>query len=662
MASLLNIGITGLNASQAGLVTTGHNISNASTPGYSRQSIIQSTQDPVFSGAGFFGTGTRIETVRRSFSQFLENQVLSADTKRSEFETYSAQIKQLENLLADSGVGLSAGLEQLFRGVQEVAANPSSVAARQSLISSGQALVSSFQSVDGRIAEIRTSTETLIAGSVAQINTFAQQIAELNARITAVQVGGESLPANDLLDQRSQLLSDLNQYVRVSTLEASDGSLSVFIGSGQALVVGGQFSALTAEPSLEDPTRLAVGLQTPAGGRIIFPEALLGGGQLGGALSFRSSALDPAQNQLGLIAAGLGLVFNEQHRLGQDLDGAFGGDFFAGLTPTYNAINGATSAVTVAFAAGGAANLTADEYLLTVDSTVAAGYVLTRRSDGAAVNAADVGLAVTLGATTDGDQFLLQPTRNLARDLRLALSDPRLVAAADPVLGNATLSNAGTARMTDVRSLSIAGMDGAVVDNKPDFGTITLTYDATNARFDVTGPFAVVPATLAFSAADAAGLDFTLAAAPGFSVSFHIDGVPADGDSFTLDPNRNAAGIGISDNRNMVRLGALQFDKTMLVRRDASGAPIAGDATATFQGVYAQMVSDVGNKARTASVAEQAQIRLKEQAVAAKEEVSGVNLDEEAANLVRYQQAYQASARVMQIAGRLFDEILSISR
>ena len=426
------------------------------------------------------------------------------------------------------------------------------------------------------------------------------------------------------------------------------------------LVMGDRASTLSAVPSAEDPTRLAIGLQAGSGAQVMLPESLLSGGQLGGALAFRSETLDRTQNQLGMIAAGLGLAFNAQHGLGQDLDGAFGKAFFTGLTPTVKPINGTTAAVTVGF--GDPANLTGDEYLLTVNSAAAGGYVLTRRPDGAAVNATDVGLTVSLGVAANGSQFLIQPTRNSARDIAVAITDTRQVAAAAPVLGNAAVANTGTAALSEVKVLSVAGMDGIPVDSKPDFASITLTFDtAASGRF-VT-PAGFTPATLFYNPnTESAGKDFTLTSPAGFSFSFHLAGTPVSGDTFTFSPNRNGAGIGVSDNRNMVELGALQFGKSMLTRRDNAGAPVAGAATASFQSVYSQLVGSVGSKSREVQVGETAQVRLLEQASASKESLSGVNLDEEAANLVRYQQAYQASGRVMQVASRLFDEILALGR
>ena len=643
MASLLNIGVTGLNAAQAGLVTTGHNISNAATPGFTRQSVVLGTQQPVFSGGGFFGQGTQVETVRRSYSAFLEGQVLSADTQRSQLSAYSEAIAQIDNLLADPEAGLSPALQSFFDGVQEVAANPSSIPARQSMISSANSLVSTFQYLDGRLSDIRDGVEAQIASTATEITAYAKEIADINHRIAVTESAGTSQQANDLRDQRDTLIRDLNQYTRVTTVTESDGSISVFMGSGQPLVIGTTASTLVAQSSKADPGRLEIALKTPGGGSVTMPESLLDGGRLGGLLAFRSGSLDSAQNQLGLIAAGVALTFNAQHRLGQGLDGALGGSFFGELSPSVLGIDGASSNVTVAY--GDPAGLTGDDYLLTI--TGASSFTLTRRSDGSAVNAADVGLDITLGASvTPGERFLIQPTRRAAQDISVAIVDTRQVAVADPVQVAASNSNAGTAKISAVATTDVSGMDAVgVPDGKPDFSDIVLTYDASVPGFNISGAATVGP--LAFDpATDSAGKDFTITGPGGFSFSFRLAGTPQAGDSFTFSTNDG----GVSDNRNGVALGALQLDKTML------------DGKASYQSVYSQLVTTVGTKAREVQIGEKAQTSLLEQATIARDSVSAVNLDEEAANLVRYQQAYQASAKVMSIANTLFDEILAISR
>ena len=307
MAGLLNIGITGLNAAQSALVTTGHNISNAATEGYSRQSVVLGTQQPLFRGS-FFGQGTQVESVRRSYNAFLEGQVLTADSQRAQFATYSTQIAQLDNLLADPDTGLSPALQSFFDGVQEVSANPSSVPARQSMISAAQSLVATFQYLDGRMSEIRDGIEGQIGLTVAEINAYASEIADINQRIAVTESAGTGQQANDLRDQRDTLIRELNGYVKLSTVTESDGSVSVFVGSGQPLVIGTNASTLVTLPSKGDPSRSAIALQTPGGGTVTMPESLLEGGQLGGLLAFRRDSLDAAQKQLGLVAAGLPLA------------------------------------------------------------------------------------------------------------------------------------------------------------------------------------------------------------------------------------------------------------------------------------------------------------------------------------------------------------------
>ena len=262
-SSLFNIGLTGLNAAQAGLVTTSHNIANAGTAGYSRQSTVQSTNPAMFTGSGFFGEGTRVDTVKRAYNAFLNNQVLSADTKFNEYDTYSTEISQIDNMLADTTVGLSPALQSFFSGVQEVAANPSSIPARQSMISTAQGLASRLNNLSQRLDDVRSGIETQISDTVSTISTYAKDIADINNKIMIAQQAGSAQPANDLLDQRDQLVQELNKLVRVSTNVDSDGAMSVFIGTGQPLVVGSNPTTLKALPSTADPSRVGIFVARP---------------------------------------------------------------------------------------------------------------------------------------------------------------------------------------------------------------------------------------------------------------------------------------------------------------------------------------------------------------------------------------------------------------
>lgn len=648
-SSLFNIGLTGLNAAQAGLVTTSHNIANAGTAGYSRQSTVQSTNPAMFTGSGFFGEGTRVDTVKRAYNAFLNNQVLSADTKFNEYDTYSTEISQIDNMLADTTVGLSPALQSFFSGVQEVAANPSSIPARQSMISTAQGLASRLNNLSQRLDDVRSGIETQISDTVSTISTYAKDIADINNKIMIAQQAGSAQPANDLLDQRDQLVQELNKLVRVSTNVDSDGAMSVFIGTGQPLVVGSNPTTLKALPSTADPSRVDANIITQNGGTIAIPESLLGGGKLGGLLSMRSGALDAAQNQLGLIAVGIGTAVNAQNALGQDLNGNLGGDVFTrpsvGVTRYTNA---STAFPTVDYS--DVSKLTGDDYKLTFTDTVGS-YTLTRVSDGTAVTAANVGLSITPAAASSvGDSFLIQPTRYAAGNFGVTLSDTRMIAAAAPITAAISKGNLGSATITAPVVSSTADLAS--------FGTAAAPLKLTYAAGSLTGFPASLPVTYTPLNGSPIALAAPVASVPYTSgmtisvggVSFSMSGAVQDNDSFTVGPNTG----GVSDSRNAVLLGKLQTTKALL---SANGQP-----SATYQSVYSQLVSTIGNKAREVSVNRDAQQSLVDQATSAQQSVAGVNLDEEAANLIRYQQAYQAAGKVMSIASKLFEQVLSLGQ
>ena len=650
-ASLFSIGLTGLNAAQAGLSTTSHNISNAGTTGYSRQRIEQSTNPAMFTGAGFFGEGTKVDTVKRVYNTFLTNQVLAADTKFSEYDTFSTEISQVDNMLADPTVGLTPALQDFFGGIEEVAANPASVPARQSMLSTAESLVSRLHNLSDRIGEIRAGVEGQIKETVSQISTYAKNIAEVNNKITIAQQAGSAQPANDLLDTRDQLVKELNQLVRVSTSTDADGSMSVFIGTGQPLVIGTTPTRLEALPSIADQSRLAVNILTQNGGTITIPESLLGGGKLGGLLNMRATALDSTQNQLGLMAVGLSTAFNAQHKLGQDLNGNLGTDFFTIPSIGVQRYTNATTAMPdVQY--GDVSKLVGEDYRLTFTDTVG-GYALTRVSDGRSVSAADVGLSITPAATSwVGDSFLIQPTRHAASNLGLTITDTRMIAAGAPITAAATASNLGTGSITAPVVSSTTSISAGA------FGTSSAPLKLTHAGGSLTGFPAGQSVTYTLLNSSPITLPSPVASVPYQSgmtiavggVSFSIAGALKDQDSFTLGPNAG----GVSDSRNAVALGQLQTSKLML---SANGQP-----SATLQSVYSQLVSSVGNKAREVQVNRDAQESLVGQAYEAQQSLAGVNLDEEAANLIRYQQAYQASSKVMTIASKLFDEVLALGR
>jgi flagellar hook-associated protein 1 FlgK len=628
---LLNVAVTGLNAAQVGVLTTSHNIANASTEGYNRQRIIQSTNTPMFTGAGYIGQGTNVLTVRRIYDQQLNEQVLAASTGAAEMDSYLAQIGQIDNLLADPSAGLTPALSAFFKSVQEMAANPASIPARQGMLSASQALVARFQSIDQRMNEIRSGANAMVTSEVAAINSYAQQIAAINQRIVMAEAAGPNQPPNDLFDQRDQLVADLNTKIRATPIIQNDGTYSVFIGNGQPLVIGNLPYSLKAVAAPDDIERIVVALSSPNGGTIYMPESMLSGGSLGGLIAFRSQSLDEAQNALGRIALTLAQDFNVQHRLGQDLDGELGGDYFdmSQMMPMagVNTNNAGSGTIALAFDAATFDQLQASDYRLTYAN---GSYTLLRLSDNVATPITAVpqvvdGLSIDISgwSPVSGDSILIQPTRGGASELQLAIGNARDIAAAAPIRTQTPLANTGTGSIS-------AGI--ALDTTNPNlWTTTTLNFVAGGYQINGAGPvIAYVPG---------ANIDLN-----GWRVV--VSGTPAAGDVFTIERNSS----GVADNRNAVLLGALQTKNTM------------EGGTATYLSAYSSIVSRIGNKAREVAITGQAQQSLLEQAQSTRAQLSGVNLDEEAANLLRFQQAYQAAAKVIGIAGTLFDEILALGR
>ena len=667
MSSLLNIGLTGLNASQAQLNTTGHNITNAATPGYHRQGVTQVARDPLLLGGAFFGMGTGISGVTRAYSQLLENQVMSADSRRAEYAAYNQYISQVDNVLADADTGLTPALNEFFAAMQSVSSNPTNVAGRQALVSSAETLSARFRTLDARVVEITQGVQGEISATLGSINSYAAAIAELNQRVAVSQANGGGAAAADLLDQRQQAIAGLNQLVKVSTVEARDGSLSVFIGSGQALVMGSSAKELLIGDKIDENGRPMVLIRMPGKEATPIAETLLSGGTLGGLLAVRRDGLEPAQRSLGLLAATMATAFNEQHRLGVDLNGRLGQDFF-----DLDAIRiDPAGTISARINPDQLAALTGSDYVLSLEGTR---YVMTDIGTGAKeeIPPAEIapaddgtlqykGLTLTgLDGLSPGDRVFIYPTRFAAGSIGTAIRDPRMVAAAAPVVSEAPAANTGTARITDIRVTSVEGM--ADTSGVPVFDPATLRFTETAGVFTLQvsplspplpNGYSVVGDDSYTPVSDSGGKVFTLEHSAGFRYEFKLSGVPAvSGDEFTLSANTT----GVADNRNATLLGALQTDKLMF------GAGADNTPTATLNNAYAQLVAKVGSKTREVQAGERTQTSLLEQATSTRDSLSAVNLDEEAANLVRFQQSYQAAGRVMSVAQRLFDEMLAIGR
>lgn len=629
---IFSIAVSGLSAAQAGLVTTGHNIANASTEGYHRQSIVQSTALPLMTGSGFLGQGTQVDTVLRAFNGFVESQVAESQAQASYYAAYHAQLSQIDNIVADGNAGLSPALQEFFSALQGLSADPSSIPSRQLTLSSADALAARFNMLAARFDDIRAGIDSRLTTAVGEINSYAQQIASLNGRILSAQLT-PTQPPNDLLDQRDVLINRLNTLIGTTTVPQPDGSVNIFIGNGQNLVLGQQSMKLAVTASQVDPTQLVVGYGSGAG-VVAIPSSSLRGGSVGGLLAFRDTDLENAQNALGRVAAGLAMTMNDQHRLGQDLNGAPGVNLFAVPTPDVYAKGTNTGGAVVTAAISDVNALSISGYRLTYTG---ANYSVTRLSDNTTTTYAGlpqtvdgVTLSLASGTPAAGDSFLIEPTRNAARAMAVAIGDPAAIAAAAPIRSAAGSANTGSG----VISAGTVNTPPPPNVNLQQPVTITFTSATT---YNVSGTGTGNPVGLAYT--------------PGASVSYNgwtiqLQGAPAAGDVFTVSANIG----GVADGRNVLRMADLQTQNTL-----------AGGTTG-YQGAYSQMVAMVGNKTQQIDIMSQAQDTVVQQAMQAQQSFSGVNLDEEAANLLRYQQAYQASGKMIQVASSLFQTLLDLGR
>lgn len=701
MAGILSTGITGIQAAQLGLQVTQHNIANVNTPGYNRQFLLQSAGVAQATGSGFMGSGTSVDSVRRAYDKYLTEQTFVAQSRVSESETMLAKLSQIDNMFGDASSGLTSALQDFFKGVQQVAANPSLVSARQSMISASESLASRFNSMSDRLSELYEGVNGEITSEIEVINSYAAQLADVNGEIMRAEAASQQ-PSNDLLDMRDQLVADLNKHIKVTTVEDSTGAFNVFVGSGQQLVVGTIVNQMVPMTSSNDPERIVVGLKGPSGAIQELPEKLIQGGSLGGLISFRAGTLDTATNSLGVIAASLALTFNAQHALGQDLEGlnatsaipGFEADYFKIDPPRVLSSSPTAATVTASFLApsvdpatgGFYSKLTGSDYLLRSDGT---NILLTRLSDGtvwsdtsiAGLNSLIVDEGIELGgaAPTADVDYLIEPTRQTAIGLKLnpaIAADTSRIAVASPVTSSLGAGNTGSLSVTQgsvSTGYSLANLNAAsgATPAVPTFSYSTVTQQFSFTVGSATDPVWVeakysdgTSQLLSVPASGSATIDWVNPASPGATltginydvtvdatpavtangISVGISGQPANGDTFSIGINAN----GVSDNRNAVKLAALQVQNTLK------------DGKATFQGYYASMVSLVGNETRQVKVDFEARSTLLEQSQMARSQLSGVNLDEEAANLIKYQQAYQAAAKALEIASKLFDSLLSI--
>ncbi len=675
-SGIFDIGKSGLLSSRQQLATTGHNIVNVNTDGYSRQRTELSASTPNYTGAGFIGTGVIIDTTRRYYDEFLEEQIRNSNSQLGKFERFYELVSQIDNILANPDAGLTPTLEAFYNDFQEANDFPSSVPARSVLLSSANTLIDRFELLQERFFDLNAQTNSNLEDVAAEITSRAASIAELNQQI-AIQIGkaNGNLP-NDTLDHRENLIKELSEFVDVSVIYQENGAANIFIGSGQSLVLNTTAFTMSIRDGEYSPLYKEIYLSN--NNTDIEVTSQINGGELKGLLDFKEQVLDPAFNSLGRIAASLSKEMNDQHQLGlslqQDTSGNYilGGDFFTDLTAPQATLasqyNTGTATPTINIT--DTSVLTISDYELSYDGT---NYNMTRLSDGTIFSGATItalnidlsaaaalpkgpqGISISdpLVGMAAGDKFLIQPTRELSRSIGVEITDELDIALASPIVASEGVdllgvgTNTGTGQITfipfEAPNGSLTNIPITDTDPGGNYVNITLTYNGTG--FDISAvadPIENVATPIAYDPTTDSGTTLTIGGNYS-NISFVMTGTPETGDSFKLSNNTSPQ----DDNRNGLIMANIQTKKTI------------NNGTIDFQRAYGLLVVDVGTSTHSSEVDLRAQITINEQAVENRDSLSGVNLDEEASNLLRFQQAYQASAKVISVADEIFNSLLN---
>ncbi|MCG8276463.1 flagellar hook-associated protein FlgK [Stenotrophomonas sp. NLF4-10] len=620
MPSVLSTGTSALLAFQRALATTSHNVANINTDGYSRQKVDFATRSPTDAGYATVGNGTKITDIRRVADQLAISRLLDSNGELARLQQLSAMADRVDSLFSDSATNLSGVWSNFFDSISGLSANAAGSADRRSVLDSANTLVNRFKSMSANLESLGSEVNNGLMAAADEVNRLAAEIAQINGVIGS----NVAKAAPDLLDRRDQLITQLVGYTGGTAVIQDGGIINVYSAGGNALVVGTSASKVTTVADPYQPERLQLALVTQ--GQTITLDGKALGGSIGGLLEFRDTILAPAQAELGRIAVGMALEFNQSHREGMDLYGDMGVDFFNLAPPKVSAHSGNDPGSTASISASydDLAALDGQNLQLRFDGS---NWIATRTDTGVQVPMTGTGptyvvngIELTISGTPSlNDRFLLQPTATATNGLSVAITDPSRIAAANPVRASADLGNIGTgvAGKVDVTDAT----DTALL-NQASIEFI----DADNYTIDGAGPFPYVPGQVI--------------SANGWSLV--LDGKPAAGDQFIVAPNQ----AGSSDNGNATRLAAVEDAKSF------------NGGTITLNGALGGLTTQVGAAARAADYSLQAQQVINENAQATRDAISGVNLDEEAADMLRLQQAYQAASQLISTADTLFQSIL----
>jgi len=629
MGDMLGNALSALVSYQRALATTSHNIANADTEGYSRQRVDFATRVPQQLGSTTIGSGVKVASVSRVYDNFTAGQLRSAQAAFSAVDNSYQLASQLDNALADPNLGLGASLSRYYNSIQGVADDPSSISSRQLMLAEAQGLGDRFADLSAQLASLSREVNVRISTSVSDINDLATQVADINLLISESK-GKFGTTPNDLLDQRDQALLSLNELIGIKSVEQNDGTVSVFVGNGEALVLGDRTIKMNAVSNVFEPGRIEVAMDLGGGNAVI--SSSLSGGSLGGSLNFRDGLLDETRNELGRISLAVASSMNEQNRAGIDLRGNQGADIFSVPDPVVHRSINNSSATQMTAQITDLSQVTGNNVLMRFNGS---SWSFFDEANGQPVSGvtgsgsvADPfqlsGVQFSLnGAAAAGDQFVLRPTEGATAGLKIVLTDPAGIAAAAATRSLTGSNNIGTGSISQTNVVDSS--DPNLLNN------VDIEFlNANTYQVNGSGSFSYTP-----------GTDLNIN-----GNQFVLNGSPVAGDHFFIGANTNAVG----DNRNILKLAG------------AENLKLLNGGTVSVQDAVNGLVGDIAVATRSAQINKQSQENLLTQTRARYESVSGVNLDEEAANLLKFQQAYQAAAQATSIANDLFQNLMSAFR
>ncbi len=645
--SLLNVGARALLANQVALQTAGHNIANVNTPGYSRQTVVLQTVQGQFTGGGYIGQGVDVQTILRNQSELLTRQSAAAGSTQTADAIRAQRLSQLQEVFSGGTQGLGAAINDMMNAFSDVVSSPTDITARTVVLTRLDETAARMRTASDRINEIEYTVKEQLQSSVTAINSLATQMAAINEQIARATGNGQS--PNDLLDQRDQIIRDINQYVQTTQIPADDGTVGLFVAGSQPLVLGSTATSLSIDDATTFPGsgQSKLFFNRPGATPIELDENVLGGGTVSGLLRFQNTDLSEGRNLLGRMALAIGMTMNDQQNLGLTLDGVPGKDLFALPTSMPGYTNGA-GVGTVSFT--GPTQFEASDYEIRF-TTGTAGQVV-RLSDGKSTPFTDAANLATLqidglnfNLTTPGnpgERMLFKPFSTAANNIQALVYSPRDLAAANPINAAMGTANGGTMQLGSLKATGIPAL------TPPAIGTqVTLTFNGAGG-FTVAGggipqDISTVPPTplagppYSYTSGQAINIDgwqITLQGTPktGDTVAIGNALDPQYGDAYTRNAGNANALMGLRDVK--------MFDES------------------TLSDGYASAIAQVGTRTQSAKFAEQLSSTIAANLERDRTAVSGVNLDEEAAKLIQYQQAYQASAKMIQIAQNIFDSLI----